>query len=101
MDNASVAFHACVNALSGMALAPTDEMVVLGVVPEKVPPLADDPEVEVLPASTLAGTPSTPEEGVYFTEVVSALEPAAAEAEEENDVEAPAPVAPAEPLAWI
>ena len=38
------------------------------------------------------------DEGVYFTDEVSALEPAAAEAEEENDVAAPAPVAPDEAL---
>jgi hypothetical protein len=92
---------ACVNALSGMAVGLMVEVDVFGVVPAVVPALADEPELDAGAAITLAGTVSTPEVGVYFTEVVSALDPAAAEADELNEVDAPAPVAPADPLAWI
>ena len=49
-------------------------------------------------SSALTGAVSTVEDGVYFTEVVSAFDPADAEAEEENDVAAPAPLAPEEAL---
>src|SRR5580700_2093006 len=101
MDSASVVGDACVNALNGIALAPVATIAVLGVVPENVPPLADEPPVEAVPASTLVGTPITPEDGVYFTDVVSAFEPAAADADEENEVAAPAPDAPEDPLACI
>jgi hypothetical protein len=84
----------CVNALSGIAFAPTELVAVLGVVPAVVPPLGDEPEVEVAPDSTVADLVSTLAEGVYFTDVVSALDPAEADADDENDVEAPAPLAP-------
>jgi hypothetical protein len=99
MESASVMGTASVKAPSGIAFAPTEEVVVLGVVPEIVPALGEDPGVEVVPASTLAGRISTPEDGVYFTAVVSAFDPAAAEADDANEVAAPAPVAPADPLA--
>jgi hypothetical protein len=75
------------------------ETDVFGVVPEVTPALADEPLDEAGAAITLAGTVNTPEAGVYFTEVVRALEPAAADAEEENEVAAPAPLAPADPFA--
>ena len=88
----------CVNALSGIAFAPTDDVAVLGVVPAVSPPLGDDPEVDVAPDSTVADLLSTLAEGVYLTDVVSAFDPAAADADEENDVAAPAPLAPADAL---
>jgi hypothetical protein len=85
-----------------MALAPTLDVVVLGVVPAVVPPLAEDvPCVLVVPASTLAGAVTTPDDGVYFTELVSAFDPAEADADDENDVTAPAPLAPEDALLWM
>jgi len=83
-----------VNALRGTAVGLTVDVEVFGVVPEVTPALADDPELDAGAAMTFAGRVSTPDAGVYFTEVVRAFDPAAADAEEENDVEAPAPVAP-------
>src|SRR5580693_750952 len=95
MERASEVTEAFVNALSGMAFAPVEAEVVFGVVPAVVPPLAEDePWVLVVPASTVAGAESAAEPAVYFTEEVSALEPADAEADAENDVVAPAPLAP-------
>jgi hypothetical protein len=99
IESASVVIDACVNALSGIAFAPTDEVVVFAVVPAVVPPLAEDvPCALVVPASTLVGAVLTPEEGVYFTELVVAFDPAEDEADEENDVTAPAPLAPEDAL---
>ena len=51
--------------------------------------------------STVPELVRTAEEGVYLTEVVRALLPAAADAEAANEVEAPAPVAPDEALPWM
>ena len=51
--------------------------------------------------SAFAGGASVPGEGVNSTEVVSAFEPAAAEAEDEKEVTALAPDAPLDALAWI
>ena len=84
MESASVMALSCVKALSGMALAPTEEVVRLGVVPE--------------PERTEEGAFNTCEDGVYRTEPVSAFDPADDEAEEEYEVAAPAPVAPDEAL---
>ncbi len=96
MDNASVVVSRCVKALSGIALVPTEAVVVFGVVPDVIPAVRDEPLVDVAPCSTVAGLFSTKEDGVYFTDEVSAFEPAAADADDENDVAAPAPVAPAD-----
>ena len=65
MESASVVFCICVNALSGMALAPTDDVTKLGVVPA-VEPLEGEEGPALLepPASTEAGEVSTWEEGV-------------------------------------
>jgi hypothetical protein len=52
----------------------------------------------VLVVRAFAGGVRTAEEGVYSTEVVVAFEPAAAEADEENDVTALAPVVPEDEL---
>jgi hypothetical protein len=85
-----------------MAFAPTDEVLVLGVVPAAVPPLADDvPCVLEVPARTPAGAVSTPEDGVYFTELVVAFDPADADADEAKEVTAPAPLAPDDALLWM
>ena len=64
-----------VNALRGIARAPTEAILVLGVVPAEMPADADEPEEEVAPPSTVAGLLNTLAEGVYLTDVVRALEP--------------------------
>src|SRR5215469_6354228 len=101
MESDSVAGVAVVKAVRGTAVAPVAMTVVFGVVPENVPPFTEEPDVEVLPPTALAGAVRTAEEGVYRIPVVSAFDPAAAEAEDENEVDAPAPVAPADPLDWM
>jgi hypothetical protein len=68
--------------------------VAFGVVPAATPELCDDPPPELVPASALTGGVITAADGVYFTDVLKAFEPAAAEADDENDVVAPAPLAP-------
>src|SRR3954451_13720936 len=98
MERASVVSSAWVKALSGTDVDPLEDIEVFGVV---VPPLAGEPEVEEAGVIALAGAVNTPEVGVYFTEVVSAFDPAEADAEDEKDVAAPAPLAPADPLAWM
>src|SRR5579863_7721735 len=72
IERASVVCEAWVKALSGIALDPTEGTMALA-------PL-------MVPASTVAGEFRAPEAGVYLTEAVSALEPAAAEAEEEKEL---------------
>ena len=101
IESASVLGVAAVKAARGTELALVEITFVFGVVPEKVPPLADDPDVDAMLPTALAGTLRTPEEGVYRIPVDRAFEPAAAEADEENEVVAPAPVAPADPLDWM
>src|SRR5580698_5035270 len=101
MESASVMVEAWVKALRGIAFAPTEAMAVLGVVPAADPPLTDELPAPAVPESTEAGGLRTADEGVYLVDAVSALEPAAAEADEENDVAAPAPLAPDEALDWM
>jgi hypothetical protein len=84
-----------------MALVPALETVVLGVVPDVVPAVADDPAVEAVAVTARAGVVSTLAEGVYLTEVVSAFDPADCDAEDEKLVDAPAPVAPEEAFDWM
>src|ERR1700685_3652515 len=99
MESASVVVASCVKALSGTALAPVAEVDAFAVVPATVPPrIDDDPWVLAVPASTEAGAVRTPDPGVYFVELVSALDPADADADDENDVAAPAPLAPLDAL---
>src|SRR5947209_16236309 len=81
----SVVVSICVKALSGIARAPTEDVVVFGVVPAMVPAAADDPAPELVPPSTDAEGFRAFEEGVYRTPVVSAFEPAEADAEDENE----------------
>ena len=87
------------NAPSGMALAPLATVVVFGVVPENVPPFCEPEPPAVCDPTAEAGDDKTADDGVYLTDVVSALEPADADADEENEVTAPAPLAPDEALA--
>jgi hypothetical protein len=58
-------------------------------------------EVERLEASAFDGAVRAPEEGVYAAVAVVALEPADTELEAAKDVEAPAPDAPDDALAWM
>ena len=87
------------NALNGIAFAPTEVVEVFGVVPDVVPALCDDPEVVTLPAKTVGDALITADDGVYLTAVVSAFDPADADAEDEKEVDAPAPLAPEDALA--
>ena len=81
------------NAPSGTAL-----LIAVAVVLFADEPKPDTEEFE-LDASALLGGVSMPDDGVYITEVVVALEPAEADPEDENEVEAPGPDAPDEAFA--
>ena len=70
----------------------------LGVVPAIVPVLGEEAPAAETRGMALAGTVSTADDGVYFTAVVRAFDPAAAEADEENELAALAPEAPVEAL---
>jgi hypothetical protein len=67
------------------------------VVPADVAPLLDV-EVDVLAERAFVGGVSVAADGVYSAEAVRAFDPAEDDPEAEKDVEAPAPVAPAEAL---
>jgi hypothetical protein len=78
-----------------MALAELAEIMVLGVVPAKVPPFRDVPVEELFEGeSTVPDGSSVAADGVYKTEVVVAFEPAAEDPDAEKEVEGAAPVAP-------
>ena len=79
------------NALSGTAFALDEPVDAFGFVPAYVPVTA---LLEL--DSTVAGGLSTFDPGVYSTDVVKALDPAALEAEAEYVVEAAEPLAPDE-----
>ena len=96
IESASVVCDAFANALRGTAFAAVDVVVVFGVLPEIVPALCDVDPLALVRGSALEGGVRTVEEGVYFTDVVNAFDPAAAEADAENDVAAPAPLPPDE-----
>src|SRR5580658_457081 len=89
IESASVVFSKWEKALSGTALA----MIEL-VAPAEFAPVLD--AVELLGESAFAGGASVFADGVYSAELVSALEPAADDPDDANEVEAPVPVAPAE-----
>ena len=89
IESASVVGVIVANVLSGTELLPAAAVLALAV------PIA------VAPARTLLGVVKSPEEGVYLTPPVRALEPAAADAEDENDVVAEAPVAFADAFVWM
>ena len=91
MESASVVFSKCEKALSGTAL----------LVAELVPPAEFAPRLDVgeaLAESAFPGDAMVFAAGVYRAEVVSAFDPAADAPEDANEVEAPAPVAPADAL---
>ena len=77
------------------------EPAVFGVVPAVTPALDDEPLDDTVAGITLGGAVRTPDDGVYLTPVVKALDPADADADDENEVAAPAPVAPADPFDWM
>src|SRR6185312_11824541 len=81
-----------VKALSGTAFAELELLVMFEVVVWFAPT-----PVRI----TLLGGMRTPEDGVYFTGVVRAFEPAAAEPDAANDEVAPGPLAPEDVLAWM
>ena len=88
-----MAFSICVNALNGTA-------------PDTAAPVAAFAVDAVLLAPTLdlmafEGALSVIEDGVYFTEVVVALEPAEEEPEDAKDEDAPGPEPPAEAFVWM
>jgi hypothetical protein len=100
MESASLISEACVKALSGTAFAPVEEVDVFGVVPAVVPPFCEEVPV-VLDVGVIAevGGVRTFEEGVYWTAVVCALEPAEVDAEDEYELTAEEPLAPEEEFA--
>ncbi len=93
--------EAWVNALRGIAFALVAFVAVFGVLPAVVPPFWEEPPDDVTPPIAEAGFVRTAEDGVYLTDVVSALEPADADAEAEKDVAAPVPLAPEDALPWM
>ena len=92
ITSGSVVVSKCENALNGTALA-----IVELVAPAELAPLLEV-EVAVLAESAFVGGVSVAADGVYSAEPVRAFEPADDDPEAEKDVEAPAPVAPAEAL---
>jgi len=93
--------YARVNAPSGTALALDETVVVLGVVPDTVPLVGEDVPVAETRGKALAGATSAAEDGVYRTAVVRAFDPAAADADEEKELAALAPLAPEEAFDWM
>jgi hypothetical protein len=83
-----------VKALSGTALAGAELLLVFDALLAAVA-VAPTPEV-----MAFNGGVRTPDEGVNFTEAVRAFEPAAADPDDANELEAPAPVAPEDAFAW-
>ena len=81
------------NALSGTALDGMELVVAFAV--EGVP------LVPTFDVRAFEGALSTVDEGVYWTEVVIAFEPADEDPEEAKDEEAPGPELPEEALLWI
>src|SRR5580692_5646368 len=94
MESASVVFSKCEKALSGTALLRAEL-----VTPAEFAPLLD--VADAPGESAFAGGASVFAAGVYGAEAVSALDPAEDAPEEANEVEAPAPVAPADALDWM
>ena len=77
-------------ALSGMAFAPTAEVLALAWC-RRCAAVRRRAARRGYAGSTMPARESTADDGVYLTDVVSAFEPAEADAEEENEVAAPAP----------
>ena len=89
MASGSVVFSKCAKALSGTAL----------LVAELIAPAAL--ALDVLAESAFAGGARVFADGVYSAEVVSELDPADGDPEDEKDEEAAAPLVPEEALDWI
>jgi hypothetical protein len=94
MESASVVFSKCEKAFNGTALL-VDELVAPA---EFAPVLGVD---EAIGVSAFAGGVKVFAAGVYNAEPVGAFDPAEDDPEEANDEAAPAPLAPAEALAWM
>ena len=78
------------NALNGTALDGVEPVVVFAL---EAVPLEPTPEL-----SAFAGAVSTPDDGVYATDVVVAFEPAEEDPDEAKDEEAAGPLPPLEAL---
>ena len=90
MDSGSVVFSKCEKAPNGTALLMVEVAVARLLEVE-----------ELLAASAFAGGARVFADGVYFAEVVRALDPAEDDPEDANEEEAPVPVAPADALDWM
>jgi hypothetical protein len=94
MESGDFTLSKRVNALSGTALAGAELL------------LAFDAFVAVLAVAptpdlrAFSGGVRTPDEGVNFTEVVTAFEPAAADPDDAKEEKAAVPVAPEDVFAW-
>ena len=84
-----------VNALSGTALAGAELLLAFDALAAVVA-VAPTPELRAF-----SGGVRTPDEGVNFTEVVRAFEPAAADPEDAKEEKAGAPVEPEDVFAWM
>ena len=94
IESGSVVCSKCEKALSGTALLVTEL-----VAPAE---FAKVPDVEVgLDESAFRGGARVFAAGVYCVELVSAFDPAEDDPEDAKDVDAPAPVAPADALDWM
>jgi hypothetical protein len=86
----------CVNALSGTRL------LIAELVPEvEAVVLLELPLPGCVVDSAVDDGVSAPDDGVYLAACVVAFEPAEDDPDAANDVDAPAPVAPDEPFAWM
>ena len=94
MTIGSVVVSKCEKALRGTALLNTEL-----VAPAEFAPLLD--VEDAIGESAFAGGVNVFADGVYCAEAVSAFDPAEDAPEEANEVEAPAPVAPADALDWM
>jgi len=83
-----------VNALSGTALAGAELLLAFDALAAVVA-VAPTPELRAL-----SGGVRTPDEGVNFTEVVRAFEPAAADPDDAKEEKGGAPAVPEDAFAW-
>ena len=94
MESGSVVCSKCEKALSGTALLVTEL-----VAPAEFAPV---PSVEkAFDESAFEGGARVFADGVYCAELVSAFDPAEDDPEDAKDVDAPAPLAPADALDWM
>ena len=90
MDSGSVVFSKCEKAPNGTALLMVEVAAATLLEVE-----------ELLAARAFTGGVRVFADGVYFAEVVRALDPAEDDPEDANEEEAPVPVAPADALDWM